>query len=54
RHRSAYAVATDCIPSANRTIYYHDPTHDVNQHFSVASAVIHAWQEANGGCPPES
>ncbi len=30
RHRSAYAVATDCIPSTSATTYYYtDPTHDV-------------------------
>ncbi|KAF9026156.1 hypothetical protein BDZ89DRAFT_1067826 [Hymenopellis radicata] len=55
RHRSAYPVATDCIPSTSRTTYYHtDPTHDVNEPFSVANTAIRAWQEANGGCPSES
>ncbi|KAJ4471568.1 hypothetical protein J3R30DRAFT_1095094 [Lentinula aciculospora] len=56
RLRSAYAVQTDCIVSAGSTKGYSktDPTHDVDEPFSVANREIREWQNANGGCPSET
>ncbi|KAJ3730371.1 hypothetical protein C8R42DRAFT_5045 [Lentinula raphanica] len=56
RFRSAYAVGTDCVlPGRSQKRYFKtDPTHDIDEPFSVANQVIRNWQNANGGCPSQS